>query len=171
MSVFNYVYAYFFTFVGLAINIFLGMRFLGHDVILHPSRYLILALVMYAIGRYVIANYNPLIKKMKFAIEVNYVLVAALTISSWIFHKWNFNFLEAITVSKISLLLLGMAGLYGYFIYKRAIYTMNEKVKNPRIKNAPSKTYFEKVREAEQRLKSDEPYFVMGIDIENELDD
>ena len=171
MSILNYVYAYGFTFIGIIITGVLTLLFFTDDLIMHPSKYLILLLVIYFLGRYTLESYKPLIRKYFFIVQLNYALIPVLVICSWIYYIWEIDFIQASTMAKLSLLFLGFAALYGFFILKRATYAMNKKVKNPRIENQEKQTYFERIREAEKRLSSDEPYFVMGIDIDTPMDD
>lgn len=167
----NYLYAYVMAFGGLIANVFFYYLFLTGSQIMSPSKYLIFMLVLYFAQRIAMNNYRPLIRKYEIVMQGNYVLMAVLIVSSWVYYVWSFEFMSNTLVAKSFLLLMGLALMYIFVMIKRASYTMSKKIKNPRISDQKKVTYFEKIKDADEKLNSDKPYFVLGVDINTELDD
>lgn len=164
MLIQNYIFAYFYSLIGAIATVYLYIQFIN-GTILAPSYYLIVALGAYVSMKAAKQIYTPLIRKMNLIMESPFVLLGVLYVSSIIYFKWSFEFLSASLVANVVLLVGGIGFLYLFLMLKRAMYVKLEKVKNPRLKEVDKKTYYTQLKQAEEHLSSDEPYFVLGIDV------
>jgi len=69
---------------------------------------------------------------------------------------------------KLTLVLLGITGIYLNIVFIRAEISYKKKRGNQRIEEQPNKSYFEKRKEEKERIERGEVRIVLGISTDNE---
>jgi len=78
------------------------------------------------------------------------------------------KFLSRLTMMKLTLVLLGITGIYLNIVFIRAEISYKKKRGNQRIEEQPNKSYFEKRKEEKERIERGEVRIVLGISTDNE---
>jgi len=69
---------------------------------------------------------------------------------------------------KLTLVLLGITGVYLNIVFIRAEISYKKKRGNQRIEEQPNKSYFEKRKEEKERIKRGEVRIILGASTDNE---
>lgn len=77
------------------------------------------------------------------------------------------KFLSRLTMMKLTLVLLGIIGVYLHVVFIRAEISYKKKRSNQRIVELLSKSYFEKRKEEKERILRGEVKIVLGVSTDN----
>jgi len=69
---------------------------------------------------------------------------------------------------KLTLVLLGITGIYLNIVFIRAEISYKKKRGNQRIEEQPNKSYFEKRKEEKERIERGEVRIILGVSTDNE---
>jgi len=78
------------------------------------------------------------------------------------------KFLSRLTMMKLTLVLLGITGVYLNIVFIRAEISYKKKRGNQRIEEQPNKSYFEKRKEEKERIERGEVRIILGVSTDNE---
>jgi len=78
------------------------------------------------------------------------------------------KFLSRLTMMKLTLVLLGITGVYLNIVFIRAEISYKKKRGNQRIEEQPIKSYFEKRKEEKERIERGEVRIILGASTDNE---
>jgi len=78
------------------------------------------------------------------------------------------KFLSRLTMMKLTLVLLGITGVYLNIVFIRAEISYKKKRGNQRIEEQPNKSYFEKRKEEKDRLRRGDVRIVLGASTDND---
>lgn len=96
-------------------------------------------------------------------------LFGAMFFASLIYSVWDMEkFLSRLTMMKLTLVLLGITGVYLNIVFIRAEISYKKKRGNQRIEEQPNKSYFEKRKEEKERIERGEVRIILGVSTDNE---
>lgn len=96
-------------------------------------------------------------------------LFGAMFLASLVYSTWDMEkFLSRLTMMKLTLVLLGITGIYLNIVFIRAEISYKKKRGNQRIEEQPNKSYFEKRKEEKERIERGEVRIILGVSTDND---
>ena len=96
-------------------------------------------------------------------------LFGSMFLASLVYSTWDMEkFLSRLTMMKLTLVLLGITGIYLNIVFIRAEISYKKKRGNQRIEEQPNKSYFEKRKEEKERIERGEVRIVLGVSTDND---
>ncbi len=133
-----------------------------------PKVWLMVGLAL-VVGYYVTSMGQAKKKKLDRLVAFSLTLFGVMILGSMVYSGWKMEkLITAFTMMKITLVLMGIIGIYLNIMFIRAEISYKKKRGNQRIKEQPNKTYFEKLREKREQEKSNELVLVLGKSTDNE---
>ena len=142
-----------------------------YNAVYIPSAKLILVSGLITLATYFIVKQvqQSRNKKLDKLMSISMTLFGSMFLASLIYSTWDMEkFLSRLTMMKLTLVLLGITGVYLNIVFIRAEISYKKKRGNQRIEEQPNKSYFEKRKEEKERIKRGEVRIILGASTDNE---